>query len=72
LLTHGGFTAAGDADLSDADVNAVGAKAEATLDIYRKGAMEQRRRALTRLLDQRTRGASEARDVCSIPKEAAN
>jgi hypothetical protein len=55
---HGGFTA-GDADLSDADVNAVGAKTEATLDIYRKGAMEQRRRALARLLDQRMRGASE-------------
>ena len=73
MLTHGGFTAAGDADLSDANVNAVGAKTEATLDIYRKRAMEQRRRALTRLLDQRTRGASEARDdVCSIPKEAAN
>jgi hypothetical protein len=48
---HGGFTAAGDADLSDA---AVGAKTEATLDIYRRGTMEQRRRALTRLLDQRT------------------
>jgi hypothetical protein len=51
---HGGFTAAGDADLSDADVSAVGAKTEATLDIYRKGTMEQRRRALTRLLDQRS------------------
>jgi hypothetical protein len=32
--------------LSDADVNAVGAKTEATLDIYRKGTMEQRRRAV--------------------------
>jgi hypothetical protein len=30
---HGGFTVAGDADLSDADVNAVGAKTETTLDI---------------------------------------
>ena len=49
---HGGFTAAGDADLSDADVSAVGAKTEATLEIYRKGTMEQRRRALTRLLDE--------------------
>jgi integrase len=50
---HGGFTATGDADLSDADVNAVGAKTDATLDIYRKGTMEQRQRALTRLLDKR-------------------
>jgi hypothetical protein len=30
---HDGFTVAGDADLSDADVNAVGAKTETTLDI---------------------------------------
>jgi len=51
---HGGFTAAGDADLSDADVNAVGAKTDATLDIYRKGTMDQRRRALTRLLEERS------------------
>jgi integrase len=48
---HGGFTAAGDADLSDADVNA---KTDASLDIYRKGTMDQRRRALTRLLEQRS------------------
>ena len=34
---HGGFTVAGDADLSDADINAVAAKTEATIDIYRKG-----------------------------------
>lgn len=52
---HGGFTAAGDADLSDADVSAVGAKTDATLDIYRKGTMEQRRRALTRLLEERSK-----------------
>jgi hypothetical protein len=52
---HGGFTAAGDADLSDADVSAVGAKTDATLDIYRKGTMEQRQRALTRLLDERSK-----------------
>jgi hypothetical protein len=52
---HGGFTAAGDADLSDADTSAVGAKTEATLEIYRKGTMEQRRRALTRLLDERSK-----------------
>jgi len=64
---HGGFTAAGDADLSDADVNAVGAKTEATLDIYRRGTMEQRRRALTRLLDQRMRD-----DAAPIRNEAAN
>jgi len=38
----------------DADLSAVGAKTDATLDIYRKGTMEQRRRALTRLLDQRS------------------
>jgi hypothetical protein len=50
----GGFTAGGDADLSDADLNAVGAKTGATLDIYRQSTMEQRRRALTRLLDQRS------------------
>jgi hypothetical protein len=50
----GGFTAGGEADLSDADINAVGAKTDATLDIYRKGTLEQRRRALTRLLDQRS------------------
>jgi hypothetical protein len=42
---HGGFTATGDADLSDADVSAVGAKTDATLDIYRKSTMQQRRRA---------------------------
>lgn len=66
---HGGFTAAGDADLSDADVSAVGAKTDATLDIYRKGTMEQRQRALTRLLDQRTQvcGDGGAMDI-----EAAN
>jgi hypothetical protein len=52
---HGGFTAAGNADLSDADTSAVGAKTDATLDIYRKGTMEQRRRALTRLLDERSK-----------------
>jgi len=51
---HGGFTASGDADRSDADLSAVGAKTDATLDIYCKGTMEQRRRALTRLLDQRS------------------
>jgi hypothetical protein len=51
---HGGFTVGGDADLSDADLNAVGAKTDATIDIYRKGTMEQRRRALTRLLEQRS------------------
>jgi hypothetical protein len=51
---HGGFTAGGEADLSDADLNALGAKTDATLDLYRKGTMEQRRRALTRLLDQRS------------------
>jgi hypothetical protein len=55
---HGGFTAAGDVDLSDADTSAVGAKTDATLDIYRKGTMEQRR-ALTRLLDERSN-----RNVC--------
>src|SRR5262245_43744417 len=33
-VRHGGFTAGG--DLSDADLNAVGAKTDATLDIYRK------------------------------------
>jgi hypothetical protein len=52
---HGGFTAAGDANLSDADVNAVGAKTDATIDFYRKGTMEQRRRALTLLLDERSK-----------------
>jgi hypothetical protein len=51
---HGGFTAGGDADLSDADLNAIGAKTDATLDLYRKGTMLQRQRALTRLLDQRS------------------
>jgi hypothetical protein len=51
---HGGFTASGDADLSDADVNAVGAKTASTLDIYRKGTIKQRQRALTLLLEQRT------------------
>ena len=45
----GGFTARGDADLSDADLNAIGAKTDAT----RQSTMEQRRRALTRLLDLR-------------------
>ena len=54
-VRHGGFTAGG--DLSDADLNAVGAKTDATLDIYRKGTMEQRRRALTRLLDERSKRA---------------
>jgi len=54
---HGGFTGGGDADLSDADLNAVGAKTDATLDIYRKGTMEQRRRVLTRLLDERSKRA---------------
>jgi hypothetical protein len=52
---HGGFTAAGDANLSDADINAVGAKTGATIDIYRKGTTEQRRRALTLFLDSRTK-----------------
>jgi hypothetical protein len=33
----GGFTAGGNADLSDADLNAIGAKTGATLDIYRQG-----------------------------------
>jgi hypothetical protein len=51
---HGGFTAAGDADFSDADTSAVCAKTEATLDVHRKGTMHQRRRALTRLLDERS------------------
>jgi hypothetical protein len=51
---HGGFTTGGDADLSDSDLNAVGAKTGATIDIYRKGTAEQRRRALTRLLDERS------------------
>jgi integrase len=51
---HGAFTAGGDADLSDADLNAVGAKTDATIDLYRKGTMEQRQRALTKLLDQRS------------------
>jgi hypothetical protein len=51
---HGGFTAGGDADLSDADLSAIGAKTDATLDLYRKGTMLQRQRALTRLLDQRS------------------
>src|SRR5215467_6774145 len=51
---HGGFTAGGDADLSDADLNAIGAKTDATIDIYRKGTMAQRRRALTKLLGQRS------------------
>jgi hypothetical protein len=52
--------------LSDADVNAVGAKTEATLDIYRRGTMAQRRTALTRSLDQRT----QRDDACR--NEAAN
>ena len=43
-----------DADLSDADTSAVRAKTEATLDIHRKGTMDQRRQALTRLLDEPT------------------
>jgi hypothetical protein len=43
------------ADLSDADTSAVGAKTEATLDIHRKSTMDQRRRALTRLLDERSK-----------------
>jgi hypothetical protein len=68
---HGGFTAAGDADLSDADVNAVGAKTEATLDIYRKGTMEQRRRALTRLLDQRTQAASGSKETRDTTRDKA-
>jgi hypothetical protein len=33
---HGDFTAAGDADLSDADTSAVGGKTEEILDIYPK------------------------------------
>jgi hypothetical protein len=64
---HGGFTAGGDADLSDADLNAVGAKTDATIDIYRKGTIEQRRRALTRLLDQRSnrkRLSTKKTDAC--------
>lgn len=52
---HGGFTVAGDADLSDTDVSAVGAKTDATSDINRKGTMKQRRRALTRLLEERSK-----------------
>jgi hypothetical protein len=63
---HGGFTAAGNADLSDADVNAVGAKTDATLDIYRKGTIEQRRRALTRLLNQRTQSSTKIEDATTI------
>jgi hypothetical protein len=55
---HGDFTAAGDADLSDADTSAVGGKTDEILDIYPKGAMEQRRRALTRLLDERSKHLS--------------
>jgi hypothetical protein len=51
---HGGFTAAGDADLSDADTSAVGAKTEA-IDIHRKSTLDPRRRALTRLLDERSK-----------------
>jgi hypothetical protein len=43
---------------TDADLNAVGAKTEATLDIYRKGTLDQRRRALTRL-QGRQRGHSD-------------
>jgi hypothetical protein len=39
---------------SDADLNAIGAKTDATLDLYRKDTMLQRQRALTRLLDQRS------------------
>jgi hypothetical protein len=52
---HGGFTSGGDADLSDADLNAVGAKTDASIDIYRKGTIGQRRRALTLLLEQRSK-----------------
>ena len=52
---HGGFTATGDADLSNADVNAVAAKTEASIDIYRRGTIDQRRRAFMRLLDQRSK-----------------
>jgi hypothetical protein len=51
---HGGFTFSGDADLSDADVNAVGAKTDATLNVYRKGTLQQKQRALKRMLDQRS------------------
>jgi hypothetical protein len=51
---HGGFTAAGDADLSDADTSAVAAKTEA-IDIHRKSTLDPRRRALTRLLDERSK-----------------
>jgi hypothetical protein len=46
--------AAGDAGLSDADISAVGAKTE-TIELWRRGTMEQRRRALSRLLEQRSR-----------------
>jgi hypothetical protein len=50
----GGCTAAGDAGLSDADISAVGAKTE-TIDLWRRGTMEQRRRALSRRLEQRSK-----------------
>lgn len=52
---HGGFTAGRDVDLSDADLNAIGAKTEATLDTYAKTTIEQRRRAFTRLLEFRSK-----------------
>lgn len=51
---HGGFTAGGDADLSDADLNVIATKTDATIDLYRKGTMLQRQRALTRMLEQRS------------------
>jgi hypothetical protein len=74
---RGGFTAGGDADLSDADLNAVGAKTDATIDIYRKGTMEQRRRALTRLLDQRSnqqRLSTTGEEICppALPECASS
>jgi hypothetical protein len=55
---HGGFTAGRDADLSDADIKAVGAKTGATIDLYAKSTLEQRRRAFKRMRDQRVAGGS--------------
>jgi hypothetical protein len=51
----GGFTAAGDADLSDADLNAIAAKTDASINLYRKSTFEQSQRAGARLLDQRSK-----------------